>query len=334
MPIDSLYDVTPKFLGELEAWLEQKFFLKRNIAQIVGSTQGFHGVRTKAFGPDFTGTLTKTAGSATVTGSGTHFTTEVVGGSLYGARFYNAVGDETMTISSIGSDTSFTATGNAATTASGQTCVIDQMIPNATYTAVLYQGADNWDTDNYHFTSNAALTGTVSKTASSATITGSGTAFTTELSVNQAIRVPGGGGTDVLLVKSIESATSLTVWSNNLPVYTASGQTATKDPSVVGIPAGLGGYYLVVANDCWHVGAGGTERSSVLVFNGVPAHTNDKMTQIELGPSGAGVETDYSQSMIAYLNAGDIVRDYAYQDTGAAFGLTPPYWLSLGLLGT
>ncbi len=45
------------------------------------------------------------------------------------------------------------------------------------------------DTEGMHFTSSAALTGTCSKTAASATLTGSGTAFLSELSVGQVVRI-------------------------------------------------------------------------------------------------------------------------------------------------
>lgn len=87
-----------------------------------------------------------------------------------------------------------------------------------------------WDTedsdaDNQHYTSAAALTGTVSKTNGSATLTGSSTAFTTELSVGQVISVPG-TATEQRVVIAIASATSLTV--NTAFTATASGQTASR----------------------------------------------------------------------------------------------------------
>lgn len=96
------------------------------------------------------------------------------------------------------------------------------------------------DTDGYHFTSAANLTGTVSKTSASATITGSGTAFTTELSVNQAIAIPG-TETQIFVVQSIESDTSLTAWQT--AAASASGQTAARRNDVLAVPAGQAGYY-------------------------------------------------------------------------------------------
>jgi hypothetical protein len=100
----------------------------------------------------------------------------------------------------------------------------NQSITTATATAVLWDTEDA-DADNQHYTSAANLTGTVSKTAASATLTGSGTAFLTELSVGQVIAVPG-TATEQAVVIAIASNTSLTVaaaFANS-----ASGQTAAR----------------------------------------------------------------------------------------------------------
>lgn len=70
-----------------------------------------------------------------------------------------------------------------------------------------------------------ALTGTVAKTNGSATLTGTGTAFTTELSVGMVISVPG-GATERAIVSAIASDTSLTVTANF--ANTSSGQTASR----------------------------------------------------------------------------------------------------------
>lgn len=99
-----------------------------------------------------------------------------------------------------------------------------------------------YDTDGYHpILTDTNLTGTVSKTASSATITGSGTSFTTELAVGDPVRIPGGSPNyygDVVVVKTIESNTQFTTYSQNVPAKTASGQTAYKDSSGFVIKAG------------------------------------------------------------------------------------------------
>lgn len=74
------------------------------------------------------------------------------------------------------------------------------------------------------------LTGTVSKTAGNATITGSGTAFLTELAVGQRVTIPGGARTTYVFVRSIASDTSFTAL--HAPAQTASGQTVTAEEHV------------------------------------------------------------------------------------------------------
>jgi hypothetical protein len=72
---------------------------------------------------------------------------------------------------------------------------------------------------------NLSLTGTVAKTAASSVVTGTGTAFTTQLAVGQLIRVPGTANED-RIIQRIASDTSLTVgapFDNS-----ASGQTALR----------------------------------------------------------------------------------------------------------
>lgn len=98
------------------------------------------------------------------------------------------------------------------------------------------------DTNTFHFTSAANLTGTVAKTASSAAIVGTGTSFTTELTVNQVISIPGTAA-EIGVVKLITDNTHLTLWQTM--ANTASGQTATRKNEYVAIPAGYGGYYRV-----------------------------------------------------------------------------------------
>ncbi len=294
----------------------------------------FHGVRALCLGPDLTGTLTKTMGSPIVTGVGTKFLTELRPGQLYGVRFY-LTNNETLIVNTIQSDTQFTATSNAVATQAGDTGTVDQIIPNATYTAALYQGVDFFDTDDYHFTSNATLSGTVTKTMGSSTIAGAGSSFLTEVAVNQAIKIPGGGSTDVVLVKSIESNTSLTVWSNNLPANTAAGQTATLDPSVIGIPAGLDGCYLIIAQVDFRNSQDGTERHDAIFINIAPSHAlgiRSADSQF-YAPTAVNGEMVWTTTMAALLNAGDIIRDWVYQASGGLFGLTPTYGLTAVRMG-
>jgi len=73
---------------------------------------------------------------------------------------------------------------------------------------------------------NVAITGTVSKTADLPTVTGAGTSFTTELEAGDEIAIPGGGGTDYVVVKSITDNTHLELYL--APGYTAAGQVCTR----------------------------------------------------------------------------------------------------------
>ncbi len=76
------------------------------------------------------------------------------------------------------------------------------------------------------FGSGSNLTGTVSKTSGGTTLTGSGTSFTSQLSVGQVIDVPGGSGVERRVVAGISSNTQLTV--NEAWGSSASGQTCTR----------------------------------------------------------------------------------------------------------
>lgn len=104
---------------------------------------------------------------------------------------------------------------------------------------------ENHDTDLYHFTSDAALTGTVAKASGSPTITGTGTSFTTELSIGQVVTIPG-TAVEVAIVSAITDNTHFTASANM--ANTASGQTATRRSGFYVIPSGKGGTYLVTMN--------------------------------------------------------------------------------------
>lgn len=123
--------------------------------------------------------------------------------------------------------------------------------------------SESFDNEAMHFTSSAALTGTVSKTAGSATLTGSGTAFTTELSVGQVISVPG-VATEKRVVTAIASNTSLAVSANF--ANTASGQTATRVNSA--LVCRLAGIYAIDGTVLWAANATGLRESVVRLNDG------------------------------------------------------------------
>ncbi|MCH8281219.1 MAG: hypothetical protein IIC96_11125, partial [Chloroflexi bacterium] len=87
-----------------------------------------------------------------------------------------------------------------------------QSIANNTLIALVLNN-ERFDTDGMHFTSASNLTGTVTKTNGSPTLAGSGTQFTSELTVGQMITVPGTDD-EVRGVTAIATDTSLTVNSN------------------------------------------------------------------------------------------------------------------------
>lgn len=70
------------------------------------------------------------------------------------------------------------------------------------------------------------LTGAVAKSATSLTLTGTATAFLTELAPGDEVIVPGGGGTDYLWIAAVADDTHATVYY--VPAHSASGQTATR----------------------------------------------------------------------------------------------------------
>ncbi len=106
--------------------------------------------------------------------------------------------------------------------------------------------------DDAHFTSAAALTGTVAKTASSAAVVGTGTLFTTELTVGQVISIPGTSA-EKAVVTAIADNTHLTL--SVAMAHTATGQTATRVNTawVCRIP---GTFIGVMASRMTHVSAG------------------------------------------------------------------------------
>lgn len=118
-----------------------------------------------------------------------------------------------------------------------------------------------FDTDGYHFDSGSNLTGTVSKTNGSATITGSSTSFSSELSVGQVISIPG-TSVEIGVVSAIASNTSLTLYQTM--AHSASGQTAKRRNEYASCPAGFAGYYLLTGGTFIN---GGASQDTPMNFN-------------------------------------------------------------------
>lgn len=195
---------------------------------------------------------------------------------------------------------------------------------------------DTYDTDNFHFTSEAALTGTVSKTATSATITGSGTSFTTELTVNQVISIPG-TATEIGVVKTITNNTSLVLWQTM--ANSASGQTATRRSAFMAIPAGFGGLYSISGGVRWATVQAAIDDYLSLGFNEpfVTTGANYIVRNSYRGLSAATVNI-ISVATEYVLSAGDYVGMYFRNNenntvTITNAGLYSPF-LSLAFLGS
>lgn len=103
----------------------------------------------------------------------------------------------------------------------------DFVIPTNKYMVPPFSVEDYKTTQaGLHGGATQALTGTVAKTAASATLTGTGTAFLTELVIGDSITVPGTAN-ETRVITAIASNTSLTADTNF--ANTASGQAATVD---------------------------------------------------------------------------------------------------------
>lgn len=87
---------------------------------------------------------------------------------------------------------------------------------------------------------DSALTGTVTVSAASAAVVGAGTAFDTELQVDDAIKIVD----EIFTVQAIADATHLTLDSNH--IAGAAGVTAYRDPDLYSIQTGDGSARFIV----------------------------------------------------------------------------------------
>lgn len=143
--------------------------------------------------------------------------------------------------------------------------------------------SERYDTDNMHYTSAANLTGTVSKTASSTTVTGSSTLFTSELSVGQMISVPGTAA-EPRVVTAIASDTSLTV--QTAFANSASGQTAARLNN--GIVFRTPGVYAICANASLTANATNERLLRVTANDATTAASGTIIVNdFQMGPAGA-----------------------------------------------
>lgn len=169
----------------------------------------------------------------------------------------------------------------------------------------------NWDdrvTDpyNWHFTSNAALTGTVSKTATSNVINGVSTLFTTELSPGQVVDIPG-TVTERVVVAQINSNTQF-LSATNL-ANTASGQTATRTNQAIAVQEA--GFYGCAALAAFTAGSTVGYRELVIVVDGVRINTN-RVNAV------AAANTFMAVPSMFMANKWSRIEVEVYQDSGVA----------------
>jgi len=186
-------------------------------------------------------------------------------------------------------------------------------LTTATWTKVNL-GTEDFDTYNMHFTSVAALTGTVSKTATSATITGSGTLFTTELSIGQVFTIPG-TATEYGVVKAIASTTSLTLWQTM--ANTAAAQTGTRLNTPIVALATKGGKYQILAAVTFAANATGTRRVAI--------YKNGTIVYEIAQPATASAAHAVVVNDVISLVPGDYLELCAYQDSGGALNSTAAF---------
>lgn len=201
---------------------------------------------------------------------------------------------------------------------------ITASIPNGLNTVATFN-SERWDTDNQHYTSSANLTGTVSKTASSSTLTGSGTAFLTELSVGQVIDVPG-TIVERRVVSAIASDTSLTVAGQAFG-YTASGQTATRVNTA--FVARTPGRYLIVAQVDFNPNPTGYRRITIHLNAGLSSQT--VIGQVYEEASNVVIKQSMQVSKVYDLQQWDFVELYIEQTSGSA--VTPTVELGIDFIG-
>ena len=131
---------------------------------------------------------------------------------------------------------------------------------------------------------SSRLTGTVSKTAASTTLTGASTLFTTELAVGDAVKV----GIEVFTVASIASATSLTL--DSAAVNSESSKVAFKDFSLWGAASGDGAQRVSV-NSTGHL--------VLAAASGVPVlRSGVTAALIQSGPAPAAGATTLTAAMV------------------------------------
>jgi len=199
-------------------------------------------------------------------------------------------------------NTAWVAVGSGLRDAVKATLSADQAIPTAIATALL-PTTEAYDNNTLHYTQTTAITGTVTKTASSATLTGSGTLFTSELAVGQVISVPG-TTVEYRVVTAIASATSLTVATGF--VNSGSGQTATRYAGALVVRTA--GIYTLMGSVLWSASTAGylqvRKNATTIMGESVPNYGTSRVTSLAI-PDTA-VQWDWYELLLNQSSGGSI----------------------------
>lgn len=182
-------------------------------------------------------------------------------------------------------------------------------VGNAAWWPVVFKGTDVEDTGGQmHYTSDSNITGTVQRTQNSATLSGSGTAFTTELSVGQVILI-GVAGATTHVVTAIASNTSCTISPTYAGTSDGAGVVAQRRADYVVAPYPgaytCNGWFAVPQN------ATGI-RIGRLDVNGTTVMTQGPLAGNASNPTG------FAFSAKLNLKQWDRVSLGVYQDSGGA----------------
>ena len=248
-----------------------------------------------------TGSISVTNGSTTVTGSGTLFTTEFAPGDY----IFLPLGY--FVVSSVTNNTTLvlnTAYGGATTT--GLSGIVRarpggglNKFVNLGITETMSGFAESGTISNsdYNLATTTTLTGTLSVTSGSTTVTGSGTSFTSQVAFGDILNLSGVSSR----VLSVNSNTSLTLVSN----YTGSNASGLSSVSNLR-PAALDGSYAGIV-----IREFGTSSAASIVSSTDPA-----IIKVSLGPlakyPGYYVNNDGFLDDAIYIQDSRYYQAYSY----------------------
>lgn len=203
-------------------------------------------------GTAYSGTFAITTGTKSITGTATHFSTELAPGDSF--KIKEGLNVEYMVVDTISSDTAMTVVDDAANTyvtanaypAVGDTSVLNNIldfaasrfsIGNEVLPDLLYSPVTSVvGVQTLEFDANIGLTGTLAITATTMAVVGTGTLFTSELSPGDRFVILEDDKEEIMEVNIIADDLHLTVVSPAVHTYMAAKAFLTGDAP---IPIGM-----------------------------------------------------------------------------------------------